>query len=111
MVDEVERLGAELEPSLLVNRERLEQAEVPVLEARLVDQVTDALRVERPGRRLGKDLRAIGIRRRKPLAATAERPDDPGSAVYDSILAVNSASEVGVQTDSRIITATCDAAG
>ena len=55
VVDEVERLRAELEPSLLVNWERFEQAEVPILEPGLVDKVANALCVKRSNSRLGKD--------------------------------------------------------
>src|ERR1700682_4399885 len=53
VVDEVERLRAELEPSLLVNWERFEQAEVPILEPGLVDKVANALCVKRSNSRLG----------------------------------------------------------
>ena len=68
MVDEVERFGSELESSLLIDRERLEQSEVPVLESRLVDQIAHASVIERSGRRLDKDRRTIRVRCGEPLA-------------------------------------------
>src|SRR6266849_8177804 len=105
VVDEVVRLGAELETCFLGNGERLEQPEVPVLVSGLVDQVANALGVESSGRRLGKDR---GV---EPLAVGAEGPDDFRSAADDPVLAVLTATEVGVQAHSGVVRGACHAAG
>src|SRR6266849_9736152 len=56
VVPDVEGFGAELEAEPFVDRNGLEQAEVPVLESGLVNDVANALRVEGTRRRLGEDL-------------------------------------------------------
>src|SRR5579864_6093109 len=55
MVDEIECLSAELKSSLLVNGKGLEEAEVPILKTRLINQIPHPLRVERTVRRFRKD--------------------------------------------------------
>src|SRR5205823_67791 len=57
MVDKVEGFSPELEPSLLVDGEVLEQAEIPVLVSGLIDEVS----VERTRSGLGKNRRTGGI--------------------------------------------------
>src|SRR6266403_1170842 len=73
VVPNVVRLGPELESYALCNREGLEQAEVPVLEPGLVDDVADARVIERPSRGLDKDLRAVGVSCGEPLTSWAKR--------------------------------------
>jgi len=55
VVDKIEGFGPELESSLLVNREVLEEAEIPVLISGLIDEVANTLGVERTWSRFGKD--------------------------------------------------------
>ena len=105
VIDEVEGFSAELKPCFLRNGKGLEQPEVPVLESRLVDQVAHALRVKRSGSRYGKDR---GI---EPLAVSTESPDDFWSAADDPVLAVLTATEVGVQTHSGVVRGARHAAG
>src|SRR5580704_16944508 len=62
MVDEVVGIGVELEPSSLVDGKFLLQSDIPVLEARPVDAVADALlQIEGACHRLGEDRRAISV--------------------------------------------------
>src|SRR5258707_3514076 len=49
VVDEIEGFGAELEADVFFNRERFEQAEVPVLVAGLIDDVANLLGAESAG--------------------------------------------------------------
>src|SRR5260370_1378925 len=104
VVDEVVRLGAELETCFLGNGECLEQSDVPVLESRLVDKVADPLCVKRSGSWLGEDR---GV---EPLTVGTEGPDDFWSAVDDPVLAVLTATEVGVQAHSGVVRGACHAA-
>ena len=97
MVPDVKRFGAELKPDLLADRDYLEQAEVPVLESRLVNDVAHALRVERPGGRFGKD------RRVEPLAVLAKSADDLGRAAHHPVLTIRAAPEVRVQADPGVV--------
>jgi len=97
MVPDVKRFGAELKPDLLADRDYLEQAEVPVLESGLVNDVAHALRVERPGGRFGKD------RRVEPLAVLAKSADDLGRAAHHPVLTIRAAPEVRVQADPGVV--------
>src|SRR5438067_684080 len=97
MVDEVKRLRAELKTSLLVNRERLEQSKIPVLKARLVDQVAHTLRVERAIRRFRKDGSV------KPLAGRAKSPNDSRRSINDPVLPVDSTTKVGVHAHAGVV--------
>ena len=101
MVDKVEGFSPELEPSLLVDGEVLEQAEIPVLVSGLIDEVANTLSVERTRSRLGKNRRTVGIGGSEPLALGPKGADDFGVAVYDPILAVHAASEVRVEAHAR----------
>src|SRR5712691_3901621 len=92
VVNKVKCLGPELEPCALGNRERFEQSEIPVLESRLVNQVSNVLRVERPGRRCRKDRRAVRVLRCEPLSIRAEGTDNRGVAINHPVLAVDAAS-------------------
>ena len=103
MVPHVVSFGAELEAQVLVHRECLEQAHVPVLESRLIDQVADALRVERARRRRRENRRAVRIRRREPLSGRTERADDFRISVDHPELPVAAATPVGVLSHSRVI--------
>src|SRR6267378_391840 len=88
VVPNIVGLGAELQSRFLGNREGLEQAEVPILEPRLVDEVADTRVIERPSRGFDKDRRAVRVRRGEPLALWAECTDDLGNTIYDPVLAV-----------------------
>src|SRR5260370_38770245 len=84
VVDEVVRLGAELETCFLGNGECLEQSDVPVLESRLVDKVADPLCVKRSGSWLGVDLggRRI-IKKKKDTDHDRRSGDNPGLAIVN----------------------------
>ena len=112
MVDEVECLGAKLQTSPFVDRERLEQPQVPVLKAWLVNAVADVLRrVKRAFLWRGKDRRAIRVLHGKPLSwvlrpALGELAKNFGIPVDDPILAVHTAPKVCVLADAGgVITA------
>src|SRR5207302_295257 len=97
-----------LKPFLLANRECLEQSEVPVLEAGLVDEVAHKLRVERTRGRLLEDRRAVRVRRGEPLvgvlrAIRRELADDFGMAADDVVLAVDPAAEVRIQAHAGVV--------
>jgi hypothetical protein len=110
MVDEVESLGTELEAKALGDRKRFEQAEVPILEPRLIDQITYALLVERTGPRFREDRSTVRIRSSKPLAVRPKFSDDLGVSIHDPILPVHSTSKVGVESHTGVIGGPCDAA-
>src|SRR5260370_39779816 len=96
VVDEVVRLGAELETCFLGNGECLEQSDVPVLESRLADKVADPLCVKRSGSWLGEER---GV---EPLTVGTEGPDDFWRAADDPVLAVLTSTEVGVPAHSGV---------
>ena len=63
MIENIKRLGTELEAGPLSDRKLFEQTHVPVLETRIVDDVADAvLVVESSLRRRREDGRAVGVR-------------------------------------------------
>src|SRR5215472_2538738 len=62
MIDEVVGIRVELEPASFVDGEFLLESDIPVLKARPVDAVTDAiLQIEGACRRLRKDRRPITV--------------------------------------------------
>src|SRR5260370_40632903 len=69
VVEDVERLGAELHAGLLRERELLEETDVPVHEARVVDHVPEScrLRVERVLGGLGEEQIPAGNRGLEPV--------------------------------------------
>src|SRR5580704_5489600 len=103
MVPDIVSFGAELEAKAFVDRDRLEQAHVPVLVTGLVDKVADALRIERAGRGRGEDRRAIWVGGCEPLASWPKCADDLGIAVNNPILAIHTASEIRVQADTGVV--------
>src|SRR5207253_4648197 len=54
VIPHVKRFGTELEFHPFRDRQSLEQTHIPVLESRLIDHVTNPLRVKREGRGLGE---------------------------------------------------------
>src|SRR5581483_507580 len=114
-VDEIERLGAELQAGPLVNRKPLEQPQVPVLVAGTIKQVADPLRVERPRRGRGEDRRAVCILHGEPLSwvlrtAGRELTGDGGGSFHYPVLAADPASEVPVLPRTGVIGAAGHAA-
>src|ERR1039457_353685 len=89
VIEGVVCFSPELDKGPLSDRELLEQAEVPVVEARLVNRVADSvLYVESTGCWLREDLRSVCLRNSEPVcrivrAAAVVRhvPDDLRSAV------------------------------
>src|ERR1039457_479476 len=84
VIESVVGFRPELDKCPLSDRELLEQAEVPVVEARLINRVADSvLCVESTGCRLREDLRSVCVRNSEPVcrivhAAAVVRhvPDD-----------------------------------
>src|SRR5262249_35647987 len=87
-----------------------EQSEIPVLESRLVDQISNALGVERPGCRGRKNGCAVRILGCEPLTSRAECADDLGIAIHYPILTVDAASEIGVESHACEVSGLRDAA-
>src|SRR5205823_4563374 len=72
VVEGIECLGAELKSGAFGDRELLEQAEVNVVETRIVDQIANALlMVERAGRRLSEQLVTGSVRGGEPEVRVA----------------------------------------
>src|SRR5215472_10294011 len=113
VIPDVEGLRAELKTIALGEWEALEEAHVPILEARRIEDIANPLGVECSGGwrtedslinpiefrapvGTGRDRYEAGL---KPLPTGAEGFDQAGIAVLDPILAVIAATEVGILAD------------
>lgn len=122
VIPDVEGLRAELKTIALVEWEALEEAHVPVLEARLIEDVANPLGVECSGGGRTEDSLINPIEFRapvgtslgrsdryeaglKPLPIGAEGFDEAGIAVLDPILAVIAATKVGILADASEVPA------
>ena len=97
VVPNVKGFCTELKPETLIHGNGFEQAEVPVLESGLIDEVANALGVECPRSGLGEDGRSVGICGGEPLAIGTKGANNLRMAVNDPVLSINAAPEVGIQ--------------
>src|ERR1051325_1269745 len=105
MVEDIVGFGAELEANGFGDGDSLKETHVPVLEARLVDEVANALVHEGSGCWLSEDRAAIGIRSGKPLTAGAKRTNDFRRSIHIPVLTVHAATIVRVKAYTCIIDA------
>ena len=115
MVDEIKRFGAELESHPFVDWETLKEAQVPVLEAWLVNEISNALMDEGASCGLNEDRAAIGILGREPLVGVGRTVGCKLSqyfriAVNEPVLAVDAAPEIGIEANASVIAIARDAA-
>lgn len=116
MIDEVVGIRVELETSSLIDRKLLLHGQIPVLESRLINGVTDALlKIEGARRRRRKDRRTIRIGCGEVLsliAGISGKPlKDSGGSIHYIELPFGTTSEATSLTDTCLVVTCSDSAG
>jgi len=118
MVDKVERFSTEFETGLLGDHELLEETDVPVLEAGLIDDIPHTvLRVKCSGGGRRENRLPVGVGTREVFgrvgvaARSSEATADRGIAVLDPELALATATEAADLADMSVIGICSDTAG